>query len=361
MGIDANGVYLSGDMFDLAGNSLGPSLVSIPKSGLLADPPSATGRTMFGILSAANYGSILQPAVTVDATSGPELVLAMGDLGYDFQPHSNLVSVAVQGSALETASLTGLLSLAVPAYSIPLNPTQPSGQQNLDDGDGRISATVYRVGEVLYAVHGTEVNGRAAIQWFEIDAATRTVLGTGLIADPVLELFYPSIAANAGGTVVIACNGCSSSSFVSCFATVGEKLNGIRIFGGLQLLKAGSASYRNNDSTGISRWGDYSAVCVDPVDSARFWAITMYPPSRTLWSTQITELIAIQVRLEIQLAAGDVVLSWPAAATNFQLQSTSSLSPANWTSVGVAPVLIDNQFRVALPATGNAALFRLVK
>src|SRR5437899_1632377 len=56
LGVDAQAVYLSGDMFDAAGNAVASTLVSIPKSDLLANPPSAANRTWFGLLSFNSRG-----------------------------------------------------------------------------------------------------------------------------------------------------------------------------------------------------------------------------------------------------------------------------------------------------------------
>jgi len=267
----------------------------------------------------------------------------------------------MNASAQGAAVLSSPATLSVPVYSIPPNPTQPNGLSNLDDGDARLSATVYRVGDLIYVVHSAAVSGRAAIQWFEINAVSQQVIESGIISDPTLDLFYPSIAANSSNTVVIACNGCSLSTFVSCYAITGEKVNGTLTFGSLLLLKSGVTSYRNNDSTGISRWGDYSAVSLDPVDPGRFWVLTMYPATRTTWSTQITELISAQVRLGIARAGTNVVISWPAIATGFQLQSRTNLSAGVWTGVTGSPLVTNNQYMISLSSTGAARFFRLFK
>ncbi len=363
LGVDADGVYLSGDMFDAAGHSLGSTLVAIPKNALLANPPSVAGRTSFGILSYATNGTVLQPAVTSGAISGGEVVLAMGDLGYDLQPHSTLVGFSIQNGAVPGgATLTRPETLSVPPYRIPPNPLQPDGSSNLDDGDARFSATVYRIGDILYSVHSTEVSNRAAVQWFRINATNLAVIQTGIIADTNLELFFPSIAANPSGTVVIACNGSSSNSFVSSYALIGETVNGVVTFGDLQLLKAGTASYQNTDSTGVSRWGDYSAASVDPTDPNRFWTIQMYPSSPSAWSTQITELITRQLALTIAHVSTNVLISWPSAATGFQLQFSPALSSVNtWSPVTQPPTTSNHQFTVSLPISGIQQFFRLSK
>jgi hypothetical protein len=364
LGVDADGVYLSGDMFDATGDSVGATLVSIPKSGLLADPPDISGLTSFGILSYEARGNILQPAVTTGTASTGESVLAVGDLGYDFQPHTNLLISTIENAAIpggatlpEATVLTGL------AYSVPINPTQPDGSSNLDDGDARIGACVRRVDDILYAVHAVEVNDRAAIRWYRIDAAHHSLIQAGTISDDHLDLFYPSIAANPSGTVVIGCNGSSSNVFVSSYAVVGETVDGVLTFGNLLLLKAGKASYQSLDSdSGASRWGDYSATSGDPADPSRFWTIQAIPTAKSIWATQITELITSPVALTVTFASTNILVSWPAAATGFQLQYSPTVPPTeNWARVTNSPAVANNQFTLSLPLSGNAGFFRLAK
>ncbi len=361
LGLDGAGVYLSGDLFDINGNSIGPTLVAIPKSQLLSSSPTVAGRTSFGALNYATDGAILQPAVCQGPASSSGAVLAMGDLGFDMNPHSTLVNttIANPGSPGQ-ATLLPPATISVPPYVIPLDPTQPNGRSNLDDGDARLSAMVYRVGDVLYGVHSLEIDNRAAIQWFEVNATNHTLIQSGTIKDSNLELFYPSIAANADGVVVVACNGCSLTTYVGCYAAVGETVNGTLSFGGLQLLKAGVANYQNRDATGTSRWGDYSTTSVDPTDPYRFWTIQMYAAGSSTWATQISELILSPVTVGIELVGSDVVITWPSAATGFQLQWAPTLGPtATWSPVSQTPTTSGNQLSLTIPASDQQAYFRL--
>ena len=128
------------------------------------------------------------------------------------------------------------------------------------------------------------------------------------------------------------------------------------------LLKAGTASYRPSTSaTNASRWGDYSALSLDPANPTHFWALTMYPSSSTAWSMQITEIIAAPLSLSIARSGANVVLSWPGAAAGYQPQSTPSLSSTGWTAVSQTVTLANNQFTVSVPATNHAQFFRLAK
>ncbi len=362
LGVDGNGVYLGANMFNSAGNNIGVLLASIPKAGLLAPVPTITNRTSSGVMSLSSRGVVLQPAVSYEPPIGGEPVLSVLDLGYDSQPHSNLVSFAVLNAAGPgAATFTSSTNLLVAPYTIPLPPLQPDGTSNLDADDARIGATVYQVGYALYAVHCIEVSGRTAIRWYQINATNHALLQSGTITDPNLNLFYPSIAANTNGTVVIGCNGSSLSTFISCYAVVGETVNGVTTFGNLLLLKAGVASY-HNPATGDSRWGDYSATSVDPSDPTRFWTIQMYPSASGTWATQITELRTSQLKLFASRSGTNVLISWTSAATGFQLQSTPALASTNiWSAVSQSPVTNSGQISVLVPLAGTKSFFRLQK
>lgn len=357
LGLDAKGVYLGGDLFDSAGNEQGSLLVSIPKTNLLAATPTAQNRTTFNLGS--TYGWVVQPAINFGPATSAQ-VLAVGDLGYDFNPHNTLVGFSVQNANLPGASHSLGTVITVDPYSVPINPFQPDGSSNLDDGDTRFSASVWQVGDVLYAVHSTEVNNRAAVRWYKIDANTYAVIQSGTIADPSLEYFYPSIAANAAGTVVIAFNGCSRTTFISSYAVVGETVGGTITFGSPMLLQSGLASYQAPGG-GTSRWGDYSATSVDPVDPNRFWTIQLIASGSSAWSTQITEIRTDHnPTLAIAASATQVTVSWPATTIQFALEwSTDPSSAAVWTPVSQAATIANGVASVRLAPEPGAQFFRL--
>jgi hypothetical protein len=360
LGIDQTGVYLSGDLFDRFGNSAGAIVLGFPKSGLLSIPIDVTGYRSSGLLSYATRGQILQPAMTIGVASTPELIVAVGDLGLDFASHDILFLSQVRNPP-DAALLDPAVRTTVPPYKVPINPVQPGGSDNLDDGDARIGSAVRRVGDLVYATHAIQTNDHAAIRWYKFDAASRKLLQAGTITATNLDLFYPSIAANANGTVVIGCNGTSSNVYVSSFAIVGQTRNGALSFGPLHLLKSGLASYDIHDSSGTSRWGDYSATSVDPSDPSRFWTIQMYPVNATTWATQITELIVGGPTLSIVANGTSIEISWRDQPGSI-LQYTTDLSePISWVNTAQAPVILNGNATVSLPQTDNAAFFRVIQ
>ncbi len=357
LGLDANGVYLGGNMFDPNENLLGVLLTSIPKADLLQATPTATNRSTTGLMTIMDRGFTLQPVVNLSPSSAAENVIAVESDGTDFQFHSILKSFQVLNSAAANAAFTPSTNLTVPQYFVALDPPQPDGQSTLSDGDTRIGAIVRQVGDIIYAVHSTQ-GVRTAVRWYKISALDNTILQSGTISDTNLHLFYPSIAANESGLVVIAFNGCSTNTFVSSYAVVGETINGTTTFGNLMLLKAGVANYEVPGGGAESRWGDYSATSVDPLNPNNFWTIQMFASANNVWSTQVTELRITPV-LQIASAAANVVLSWPTNVTGFALQSTTNLTSALWTSVTNGVSIVGAQNTVTVAAGVPTQFFRL--
>ncbi len=379
LGVDSQGVYLSGDMYDANADptdpttpDLGPSLVAFPKTNLLANP-IITNRTWFGILDIGARGQVLQPAICLDG-SAVGSVLATGNIGTDSSPHSNLVAFAVQNvTQAGAATLSAATFLTVDPYMVPDNSTvgvpllmatQPDSTATLQANDARFSASVRAVGGVLYAVHNTELNSRIAIQWYRINATNHVRLESGTIADPNHDLIFPSIAANTNGVVVIAFNGCGPDTFVSCYAMPGLTVHGVTTFGSRVLLQSGVTSYHGDDEAfyGTSRWGDYTTTTVDPADPNRFWTIEMYPPDAAnpdVWATQITELLTVP-QLTIAPAGTNVTVSWPNFAAGYQLLSATNLAaPVVWSGVTQVTQTNSTQDFVLMPISGRQQFFRL--
>ncbi len=383
LGVDSQGVYLAADMYDSNGDpttstDVGCGLVSIPKADLLASPPVFTNRTWFGTQPITERGQVYQPATCRDGSS-VGCVLAAGDIGNTSDFHSNLVSFTVQNVTSAGATLGAPRLITVTPYMVPdnaavgvpvLTAIQPDGTQTLQANDARFSGRAYVVGGVLYGVHNTYLNGRIAIRWYRINAATGALLESGTLADPNLDLFYPAIAANLGGTVVIAYNssGAGPISYISCCAVAGLTVNGVTTFGSPILLRAGVTSYHGDDedTSGLglgnptSRWGDYSTVSVDPTDPNRFWLIEMYPSDTNVWTTQISELMTSLPELAITAAGSNVTVTWPSALAGYQLQSAPTLNAAvTWTNVTQSPITNGSQVSVTLPVTPGQQYFRL--
>jgi hypothetical protein len=388
LGVDSNAVYLAGDFYSTGEVPEGSGLVSIPKSDLLLATPTVSNMHWFGVKNLQTNGEVFQPATCFDGSASGS-VLSVGDIGSDSSLHSNVVWFAVQNAGGLTPTLTAPVSLTVLPYQVPdnaiagvpqLTSLQPDGTTTLLANDARFSSKIYAVNGILYAAHNTLYNGRLAIRWYRIRAADHVLLEQGTIAETDLDLSFPSIAANQYGVVVIGCNGTGSSTYLSSFAYVGEIKNGTTTFGSKNLLQAGVGSY--HDANEVlqqllhdldptynlvnSRWGDYSSTSVDPNDPTHFWTIQMYPSAVDpntggTWSTQITEIIAVnQPQLTIAKSGTNILVSWPTFASNYQLQTTTNLRATNsWTQITAGISTNGLSISALVARTTTAKYFRL--
>ena len=385
LGVDSNAVYISGDFYS-SSVSMGPGLVSISKADLVSATPTIANMTWYGVMAVSNRGQVMQPATCFDGSESGN-ILAMGDIGTTSDFYSNIVCSVVQNAGATNPVLSAPVRLTVAPYQVPDNAIfgapqftvpQPDGTTTLQANDPRLSAKVFAVGGVLYAAHNTELNGRMAIQWYRIRAADHVLLEQGTIADPNLDLFMPSIAANPYGTVLIACNASSFTTYVSCYVYAGQTVNGQTTFGNGILLQSGVASYHDlNEIEGqllgsptTSRWGDYSTLSVDAADPTQFWSIQMYPSGvdsssgldEGIWSTQITQLLTSlpSPQLAIKEAGTNAMVSWSTAATGYQLWSATNLvSPVVWSNVTNASSTNGNTISVLVPVSSGQRFFRL--
>lgn len=380
MGVDSNAVYISGDMFQ-SSVELAASLVSIPKADLLGATPTVANRTFHGDLDYGVYGMVLQAATCFDGTSSGN-ILSVENLGTDDNIYSNILNFTVLNANTPAASLSMPTNLAGPPYMVPFNddegfplftPIQPDGTTMLEANDARLCDRVYAVGGVLFAAHNTEVNGKIAIVWYRISASSHKLLESGTITNSDLDLFFPAIAANTNGTVMITCNGCSLGVNVSCFAIPGQTVNGVTTFSSPVLLQAGVTSYHGDDEViegyedlpAFSRWGDYSTISVDPNNANNFWIVEMYPSdvgNNDVWSTQVIQLITTpEVGLSIAKSGTNVMISWPNFAAGYQLQSKTNLtaSPTTWTNMPQTVQTNASQFFVLAPVAKGDQYFRL--
>ena len=380
LGVDSNAVYISGDFFT-AGIPIGPGLVSIPKTNLLAAIPSIDNRTWYGVMDYSIRGDVLQPVNCFDGSESGKII-SITDIGSDSSPHSNLVIYAVQNGAGTNAFLSSSVFIPTPSWVVPDNDVigapsfasfQPDGTQTLQANDARLCDKAYAVNGIIYAAHNTELNNHIAIRWYRVRAFDNVLLETGTLSDPNMDLFFPSIAANPYGVVVIGYNASGLAANVSSYAVAGQTFNGTTSFGSPLLLRSGATSYHGDDellgilleSPTLSRWGDYTATSPDPNDPNRFWTIQIIPSdtaNEDVWSTQITELVTTpQMFLGINHSGTNVTMYWP-LVTGYQLQASTNIqSSSAWTNVTQTPITNGSWFNVSLQPSAKNQFFRLKK
>jgi hypothetical protein len=77
-----------------------------------------------------------------------------------------------------------------------------------------------------------------------------------------------------------------------------------------------------------------------------------------LFGERATKRVATQPTLELSMHGSDLLVRWP-DAPGFNLETKTALNDADWTPVGVTPVLSNGTNTVTLPMTETTGFFRL--
>jgi hypothetical protein len=102
---------------------------------------------------------------------------------------------------------------------------------------------------------------------------------------------------------------------------------------------------------------DFSLGGIDYVSTASGWG----PTYDDILTTPVSTCGGTPPQLIINLAGTNVVVAWPDTFSGYTLQSTSNLdSPAVWSNVSPAPVIINSYYVVTNAIVGSPKFYRLV-
>jgi hypothetical protein len=260
---------------------------SVPKADLLADTPTIANMTQFGQSEFNLVGFSIQPVIDFGPSKGHAPFISILALPPGEIP---LYRLSVEGTAGPGATMTEPVPIAVSDYAAPPPAAQPDGTQSISTIDGRIASHAYQVGDTIYAVHNTALNGNAGLSVLILDEPTNQLIQEIVLGDPNFDYFNASIAANGLGDLVVGFtrSGLGEGGNLSAYAVVGHTVNGVTTFGEPLLLKEGLA---DNYHFANGRWGDYTTTVVDPSNPNVFWTFQEYALGPNAWATQITSIV----------------------------------------------------------------------
>ena len=158
---------------------------------------------------------------------------------------------------------------------------QKDSASTIHAGDSRIQNLELRGGSLwcaqtvfLPAGSGT----RSAAQWWEI-STSGTVVQFGRVDDSSGERFfaYPSIAVNRDRSVLLGYSSFSANQNPSASYSFRFDNEPVGVLQSEVIYKSGEAPYAKTDfSSGLVRWGDYSATMIDPANDQDLWTVQQY-------------------------------------------------------------------------------------
>ena len=169
---------------------------------------------------------------------------------------------------------------------------QPGTTQRLDAlGDRPMYRLAYR--QFPNGVESLVFNHSVStgVRWYEVRSpnSTPTVFQQGTFGPNSTTRWMGSIAMDQSGDMALGYSVSSSFVYPSIYFTGRVVADTPGSMEGEQLIVNGSGS----QTGGVSRWGDYSAMTVDPVDDCTFWYTQEYIQSNGSfnWNTRISNLI----------------------------------------------------------------------
>ena len=295
MSVWPDAYYITFNMFNAAGTTfLGAQACAYDRVRMLAGAAAtqqcfSLGTTYGGVLPSDVDGS-RQPAA-----GSPAFIVADGaaanQLAY-WQFHTDWSTPA-------SSTLTGPTNLATAAFTTPCNGTggtcipQTGTTQQLDTlGDRLMYRFAYRNfgdHEALVVNRSVTSGSSTGIRWYELRtgaASSLTIFQQGTYAPDSNHRWMGSIAMDNSGDIGLG------------FSLSGSSLHpGIHYTGRLAGDPAGTMTQgegtvidgAGSQTTNLSRWGDYSALAVDPVDGCTFWYANEYIPANGTfnWRTRI--------------------------------------------------------------------------
>lgn len=287
IGVDADALYITANMFRFGGAFQYAKLRVIPKAG-----PYAGGTMRFSdfVKLKNDDGSMaftIQPCHTFGSPGVEYLVNTL--YPSSTRPTQNQLTVWSLRDAA-TAPRLSRKSVTIAPYSLPPDADQKGGGTPLDTGDIRMLNAVYSGGSVWCVFTTAQTwsgTNRAAFCWLQLRPSENAILQQGIFGARDGSYFYPAIMSDVHGNVIVTFARCSSTEFASVHYSGRTTTDPSGRLRPSVLLKAGVANYLGLDGMGRNRWGDYAGIALDPVDSRQIWLYHGYAAGANLWATQI--------------------------------------------------------------------------
>src|ERR1043166_4546394 len=276
-----DGYYVTWNIFQSSGAFIGPEACAFDRSAMLrgASAPALVCYQLNGALFASLLPSDLDGA-TLPPAGSPNFLMNI-DPGSSalnlWRFHVDFVN-ANNSTLTGPISITGVAPFTSPCLDTPDCIPQPGTTMKLDAlGDRLMYRLAYRnLGDHASLVANHTVvssGGNTAVRWYEVRNADSTpaIYQQGTFAPDSDNRWMASIAMDQTGNVAVGYSVGSDLTFPSI------RFTGWEVGGTPGELEAETfAVHGSGSQTGYDRWGDYSAMRIDPSDDCTFWYTQEY-------------------------------------------------------------------------------------
>lgn len=303
-GVDGNALYIGANIFGKSGSFIGTTAYVINKANLLKGKGTLTVTPFRQLCTATGAGPFTPQGVDNDdptATTGYFIGVDNAKYG--------LLDVRRITNPGGTPSISGNLQITVPTTAAPEN-IASLGSVKLDPDDDRLFQATMHINtttglSTLWTSHHIRATNKGvgsssgtvdAVRWYEIKNLTTTpaLNQSGTLYDASSSsIFYTygTIAENSLGNAEIGATVSGANTAINC-VVAGHAYSGAAGSTDAPVaLTTNTTKYTITFDGSPHRWGDYSAVNLDPSDELTLWAFTE-TATGGVWGEQATQIMA---------------------------------------------------------------------
>jgi hypothetical protein len=303
LGVWSDGIYMSANMFDCVnGCGAGTNFAGVRVWALNRDDlysgaalrvvrfdagpgyftllPSNLRATATPVQTLSAPFKVYLPAILLQCADGPNYFVSNDQILFAL----DVFKFHVDWCNPSASTFTGPTLVGQDTYSEPSSVPESSGAPNLDSlGSRLMMQNQYRNingNESLWIAH-TADNAPTGIRWYQVNVTGGTVATTpvqqGTYSPDANYRWMPSLAVDRLGNMAVGYSVSSSTQHPDiryAGRLAGDPLG--TLGQGETTVIVGKGSQTSCFAGTCSRWGDYSAMTVDPVDDCTFWYTTEY-------------------------------------------------------------------------------------
>lgn len=291
LGVWPDAYYISYNIFNNGTTFAGSKACAFDRTSMLTGAPAT--QVCFQLSTA--YGGLLPS--DLDGATAPTAGTPNYFMNFDVNS-LNLWTFHVDFTTPTNSTFTGPISIPVAAF----NPACNGGGTCIPQGgttqqlDSLADRLMYRLAyrkfadghEALVVNHAVTAGASVGVRWYEIrgPGATPTVYQQGTYAPDSDYRWMGSIAMDNAGNMALGYSKSGTSLSPGIYYTGRLATDTLGLMTqGETTLQAGIGSQNG----GLNRWGDYSAMSIDPVDDCTFWYTSEYLQTSGSynWNTRI--------------------------------------------------------------------------
>ena len=290
-GVWPDAYYASYNIFANAQTFVGPEVCAYDRTAMLAGASASALCFQRGTGDASFLPSDLDGS-TLSVAGEPNFYLELGT-----SSSLKLYKFHADFGTPSNSTFTGPTALPVASYTeaCPTTGTcipQAGTKQKLDSlGDRLMFRLAYRNftdHEALVATHSVRVGTTpAGVRWYEIrdPSGTPVVYQQGTVTNHGTSLWMGSMAMDKAGDIAVGFSESSNIIHPRIAYTGRVPTDKLGTMESISVVFSGQGSQNG----GLSRWGDYTSMAIDPVDDCTFWYANEYLPNNGSfnWNTRL--------------------------------------------------------------------------